>query len=72
MLRDGNCLFSAVAVQLDNLGIQPGKSTPTSNQLTLFKQSPYIDLYIAFCVGHYSLQHVFCCIMLTFTFAPTS
>ena len=23
--RDGNCLFSAVAVQLDRLGIQPGE-----------------------------------------------
>ena len=31
--RDGNCLFSAMAVQLDSLGIQPGETSEGTDSL---------------------------------------
>ena len=39
--RDGNCLFSAVAVQLDRLGIQPGETSMTEQLVEYLQAHPY-------------------------------
>ena len=39
--RDGNCLFSAVAVQLDSLGIQPGETSLREQLVEHLQAHPY-------------------------------
>ena len=39
--RDGNCLFSAVAVQLNSLGIQPGKTSLREQLMEYLEAHPY-------------------------------
>ena len=40
--RDGNCLFSAVAVQLDSLGIPPSKTSLREQLVEYLQEHPYI------------------------------
>ena len=39
--RDSNCLFSAVAVQLDSLGIQPGETSLREQLVEYLQAHPY-------------------------------
>ena len=39
--RDGDCLFSAVAVQLNSLGIQPGKTSLREQLMEYLEAHPY-------------------------------
>ena len=39
--RDGNCLFSAVAVQLNSLGIQPGETSLREQLVEYLEAHPY-------------------------------
>ena len=40
--RDGNCLFSAVAVQLDSLGIPPSETSLREQLVEYLHEHPYI------------------------------
>ena len=39
--RDGNCLFSAVVVELDKLGIQPGEMSQREQFVEYLQEHPY-------------------------------